>query len=108
MTEHTEHRAAERLQFNAATSCDFASPVLEDFPAPRVKNVSTGGIGLISVDALALGLMIVVNLVNPTIKLSKTLRVRVVHCTRQTDGTFLIGGSFVTPLTYDEFRSLVM
>jgi hypothetical protein len=82
--------------------------VLEDFPAPRVKNVSTDGIGLISHEALAVGLMVVVNLVNPAIKLSKTLRVRVVHCTKQADGTYLIGGTFLTPLAYTELRSLVM
>jgi hypothetical protein len=108
MTERKDLRVAERLSVNSAISCDFASPVLEDFPAPRIKNVSTDGIGLISNERLDVGLMVVINLVDPTKKLSKTVRVRIVHCTPQAGGTFLVGGTFVTPLTYEEFRNLVM
>jgi len=108
MSDRKEQRAAERFPINTTTSCDFASPVLEDFPTPRVKNVSTDGIGLISSDALAVGLMLVINLANPSKNFSKTLRARVVHCTEQAGGNYLIGGNFVTPLTYDELRILVM
>jgi hypothetical protein len=36
------------------------------------------------------------------------MMVRVMHVTSQQGGTFLVGGSFETPLTYDELCAMVM
>jgi hypothetical protein len=108
MTERKDQRAVERFPINTFSSCDFVSPVLEDFGPLRVKNISTDGIGLISSQALEAGLLLAVNLVNPTKDFSKTILVRVVHSTPQPGGTYLIGGIFNTALTYEELCVLVM
>lgn len=108
MADFSDKRAAERFPINANSSCDFVSPVLEDFGPVKVKNVSSDGVGLISSQRLDAGLMIVVNLINPSKKISKTMLTRVVHCTLLPGGSFLIGGQFVTPLTYDELCVFVM
>ncbi|MBI2804350.1 MAG: PilZ domain-containing protein [Planctomycetes bacterium] len=108
MNDPKEKRTAERYPVNFSSSCDFISPVLEDFGPARVKNLSCEGVGLISSQPLDTGMLIVINLVNPAQKASKTLLTRVIHCTKQAGGTYLIGGNFVTPITYDELRLFVM
>lgn len=108
MAERKDQRVAQRFPINAYASCDFLSPVLEDFTPVRVLNISTDGVGLISSQALQAGLLLAMNLVNPMKKFSKTMMVRVVHCTSQAGGGYLIGANFVTPLTYEEMCLLVM
>jgi hypothetical protein len=44
---------------------------------------------------------------NPQKGLHKTVLVRVVHATPEMGG-FLVGGEFVTPLTYQELTALVL
>jgi hypothetical protein len=106
MTDQSDRRAAERFPVSAHTSCDFLSPVIEDFGPVRIKNVSTSGIGLLANRKVEAGQLLAVGLNNPTQKFSKTLMVRVAHVTASSGG-FLIGGTFTTPLTYDELRALV-
>jgi hypothetical protein len=108
MAEGSERRGAERFPVNNDTACTFLSPVLEDFPPVRIQNISNSGIGLIVSDRLAAGMLLAVGLANPTRSFAKTVMVRVVHVTPQAGGTFLVGGSFETPLTYEELRSMVM
>ena len=108
MSGSKDQRAAERFPVNSASSCDFVSPVLEDFGPVRIKNLSCEGVGLICSHRLDVGLLLVVNLVNPAQKVSKTLLTRVIHCTGLIGGNFLIGGSFLTPLTYEELRAFVL
>lgn len=108
MEEFTEKRRSERFPVNVDSKCDFASPVLEDFGPVKVKNLSTDGIGLFTGHYLEPGFLMAVNLVNLDKKFSKTFLVRVVHCTAQTGGNFLVGGTFNVPLTYEELCILVM
>jgi hypothetical protein len=108
MADRREQRAAERFPINSTSSCAFMSPVLEDMPPVRIQNISTDGIGLISSEPLRDGLLLAINLINPAKKFSKTMLVRVVHCTELMGGTCLIGGTFLSPLTYEELCALVM
>jgi PilZ domain-containing protein len=108
MAEPADRRAAERFPVNANTSCNFLSPVLEDFGSVRIKNISNEGIGLIVTEKLQPGLLLAVGLINTERQFNKTLLVRVMHVTAQPGGTFLVGGSFVNPLTYDELKTMVM
>lgn len=108
MAGFREQRVAERFNVSATTSCDFSSPVLDDFDPLRIRNIAVDGIGLLANQELQAGLMLAINLVNPARSFSKTMLVRVVHCTPQVGGSFLIGGTFVTPLAYEELRALVM
>ena len=58
MTDYKDKRASERFSINAQSSCDFASPVLEDFGPVKVKNVSTDGIGFITSERVGPGLLL--------------------------------------------------
>jgi hypothetical protein len=106
MPDPADRRAAERFPVSAHTSCGFVSPVIEDFGPVKIKNVSTDGIGLIANRKVEPAQLLAVTLSNPTQKFSKTLMVRVAHVTAS-GGGFLIGGTFTTPLTYDELKALV-
>ena len=108
MAEPEDRRAQERFPVNADTACDFLSPVLEDFGPVRIKNVSSEGIGLLVGHKIHAGLLLAVTLVNRSKSFSKTVLVRVMHVTPQPGGTFLVGGTFAAPLTYDELRTMVM
>ena len=103
-----DRRAAERFPVSSNTACNFMSPVVEDFGPVRIKNVSTDGIGLIVGRKVEAGQLVAVSLVNPTQKFAKTVLVRVAHITPQAGGSFLVGGTFNSPLTYEELRALVM
>ncbi len=108
MAEPNDRRAQERFPVNSDTACDFLSPVLEDFGPVRILNVSPDGIGLITGHKLHVGLLLAVTLVNRAKSWSKTVLVRVAHVTAQHGNTFLVGGTFNTPLTYEELKTMVM
>jgi hypothetical protein len=108
MTDFAEKRTAERFPVKPPTTCDFASPVLEDFGPVKIRNVSTDGIGLVVSQQLAAGMMMAINIANPAKKFSKTMLARIVHVTPQPGGTALVGCTFVTPLSYEELCLLVM
>ncbi len=106
MPEPADRRAAERFPINADTSCTLAGQVADLGPV-KIQNISMDGIGLIVSCAVEVGNLLVLNLVNQSKSFAKTLLVRVIHLTPQR-GTFLVGGTFDTPLTYQEFTTLVM
>jgi len=53
------------------------------------------------------GSVVTVVLENPVRHFSKTVLVRVIHAT-PLGGGFLVGGTFVTPLTYQEMSTFVL
>jgi hypothetical protein len=95
------------MPVNADTACTFAGPVAEDFGPVKVQNISLEGIGLLVSRKVEVGMLLAVSLVNKTKSFSRTMLVRVVHVT-PARGSYLIGGTFETPLTYQEFTSVVM
>ena len=108
MPDPKDQRASQRFPPNGNSGCDFASPVLEDFGPVRLKNLCLEGVGLIVPERLEPGLLLAVNLVNQAKGFSRTYLVRVVHSTVQPGGTYLIGGTFANPLTYEELCMFVM
>jgi hypothetical protein len=80
---------------------------VENFGAARIKNISNEGIGVIVSKKVDAGTLLAVNLVNRARTFNKTVIVRVAHVT-PAGGGFLIGGTFQTPLTYEELRTMVM
>jgi hypothetical protein len=107
MPEPMDRRAAERFPVNAETSCPFLSPVAEDFGPAKIRNISMDGIGLLLGCRIEEGTLLAVTLSNPTRGFSKMVLVRVVHATPQPGG-YLVGGTFTTPLSYEELRTLVL
>ena len=108
MTDQSDRRAAERFPVTADTACVFLSPVLEDFGAVRIKNVSSDGIGLVVSQKVEPGLLLAITLANQSKSFKKTVLTRVVHVTAQPGGTYLVGCALTMPLTYDELCAMVM
>src|SRR5947207_4875100 len=106
MADSRDKRQSERIPVNAASRCNFASPVLEDFGPVKIRNVSLEGIGLILNQNLAPGLLLAIHVINPDKNFAKTMLARVVHATPQSDGVFLIGCKFSVPLLYEELSAL--
>src|SRR5437773_9359202 len=104
----SDRRQAERFPVTSGTSCEFAAPLGEDLGPTRIKNVSTSGIGLLVSRPVQPGSMLTVAVLNKSKGFNKILLVQVAHVTPGAGGTYLVGGTFVTPLTYQELTSLVM
>jgi hypothetical protein len=100
-------RAVERFTVNRGTTCAFALPVVEDLGPVTIRDVSMNGVGLLVDRRVAVGALLAVGLVNQTKGFGRTLIVQVTHVTPATGG-FLVGGTFLTPLTYQEMTTLVM
>jgi hypothetical protein len=107
MAESPDRRATERYPVNIDTTCPFLSPVVEDFGPVKLRDVSMQGVGLVVNRRIEPGAMLAVVLANPARAFSKTVLVRVAHIT-PLGGSYLVGGSFVTPLTYQEMSTLVL
>jgi hypothetical protein len=107
MLVRTEQRAVERFPVNNDTSCAFAHPVVEAKGPVRVRDVSMEGVGLLLDRRVEVGSVLVVGLANAGKGFTKTVLVRVAHVTPASGG-FLVGGSFLTPLTYQEMTTLVL
>jgi hypothetical protein len=107
MPEPTDRRAVERFPVNAETCCSFLSPVVEDFGPAKIRNISMEGIGVLVSRRIEPGTLLAITLTNPARAFTKTVLVRVVHATPQPGGC-LVGGTFSTPLTYQELTTLVM
>jgi hypothetical protein len=108
MREQTDRRAAERFPVNTQTSCSFASPVVENFGPAKIKNISMDGIGVLLTRPVEKGSLLALTLSNPGRSFNKTVFVRVVHVTPDQPGAYLVGGTFTTPLPYEELSALVL
>jgi hypothetical protein len=108
MPQQPDRRGAERFPIGRDTQCQFASPVVEDFGPVRIQNVSTDGIGMLVTRKVEVGSLLAVGVANPAKSFARTWLVRVVHVTEQSKGSYLVGGTFATPLTYEELTAVVM
>jgi hypothetical protein len=100
-------RTAERFPVNAGAACAFAMPVVEEAGSAKVLNVSIEGVGLRLARRVELGALLAVGLTNPARGFSKTVLVRVTRVTAEISGC-VVGGTFLTPLTYQEMTTLVL
>jgi PilZ domain len=107
MPDPADRRASERLAVSADVACTLIAPVVENFGAAKIKNVSLEGIGLVVARRVEPGTLLAVTLSNPARGFTKTVMVRVAHATPQPGGC-LIGGTFDVPLSYQELTTLVM
>jgi hypothetical protein len=107
MAEQPNRRAQERMPVSADVGCSFVSPVVEDFGAGKIKDISMEGIGLMLTRKVDVGGLLAVTLTNPSKSFTKTVLVRVAHVTPQHGGS-LVGGTFTVPLSYQELTMFVM
>ena len=85
-----------------------AGRVVLDLGAVRLKNISMDGIGLLVSKQVEAGNTLGVTIANKKKSVSKTMLVSVAHVTATVGGSYLIGGTFETPLTYQELSALIM
>src|SRR6187200_2487920 len=81
-----DRRSTNRFPVNGGTTCTFSSPVVEDFGAVRVMNVSMDGVGLWVPRPVEPGSLLAVALANPAKGFAKTAFVRVLHVVRESGG----------------------
>jgi hypothetical protein len=103
----TDLRTTERFPVNGDTTCAFAHQVVETPGPVKLRDVSMHGIGLILMRRVEVGAVLAVGLANRDKGYERTVLVRVAHVTPASGG-FLVGGSFLTPLTYQEMTTLVL
>ena len=107
MATPTDRRAAERFAVSGGAACSFALPVMADPGPARLKDVSMTGVGLLLARRVEVGSLLAVGLTNPAKGFARTVMVQVTHVTPVTGG-FLVGGEFLTPLSYQEMTALVL
>jgi hypothetical protein len=107
MPEPADRRSADRFQVNADASCPFISPVVEDFGPVKIRDLSMAGVGLLMSRKVEPGALVAITLANTVKGFSKTVLMRVIHTT-PVAGNYLVGGTFTTPLTYQEMSALVL
>jgi len=100
-------RTAERFTVNRDTACSFALRVVEDPGPAKIRDVSMSGVGLLLQRRVEVGSLLAIGLVNQAKGFARTLMVEVTHVTPAAGG-FLVGGTFLTPLTYQEMTTLVL
>ncbi len=103
-----DRRQTHRYQVSSGTGCDIALQVLDDIGTVRVRDVSTIGIGLLVDRAIEPGTVLVLALRNQAQSFSKTTIIEVCHSTPLDNGSYVLGGEFLIPLTYDEMRAMIM
>jgi len=102
-----EKKAAEQFPVNTGTTCSFVAQVVEQTGTAAVKSLSMEGVGLLLPRPVESGVMLAVTLCNPAKRFAKTVLVRVTYSTTAPGG-YLVGGTFVAPLAYQELTTLVM
>jgi hypothetical protein len=107
MPEPADRRGAERYPVNPEVACPFAGPVTEGFGGAKIKDISMQGIGLLLGRRVEPGSLLAVTLSNAAKGFTKAVLVRVAHATPLPGGC-LVGGTFDTPLTYQEMSALVL
>ncbi len=102
-----DRRAAPRFPCSFRTTCQPIA-LVETIAVPvQVRNVSTGGIGLLCRAPVPPGTFFAIELQNNRGGSSLRLRARVIHTTRHDGKTWLLGCAFTEPLSDEQLQSLL-
>ena len=102
-----DQRAPDWVPVSAGTTCTTVASVVEVSDPVQVMDVSIQGVGLRLARRVEPGALLAVALAQPAKALAKTVLVRVTRVTQ--DGrAWVVAGTFLTPLTYQEMTSLVL
>ena len=103
----TERRSQDRLFCVDPSSLSvFASLGRDLRPAP-IRNISTGGIGMLLDRRVDPGTLLSVELLNKAHQFWHLKLLRVIHATLQDDESWLVGSSFLKGFTDAEFQALL-
>jgi hypothetical protein len=108
MVDASDRRASERMLVGQGTVCTFAGPVkTEVISAARLKDISLEGVGLILTNKVEVGSVLAIVLENEAKGFKGAMLVQVAHVT-PAQGGYLVGGTFLIPLSYKDLTTLVL
>ncbi len=76
-------------------------------PLARVRDISAGGIGLLTGCRIRPGSVLVLRLFSESQGMSRPLLVRIIHSHPQPDGQWLSGGAFVRRLSDEDLEAVL-
>jgi hypothetical protein len=88
--------------------CRSVAAVKDDPWPARVRDLSSGSIGLVLTRRFEPGTLLVIELEKKTASLSHTLVGRVVHATAQNNGGWMIGCTLANKIAEDDLQALLM
>jgi PilZ domain len=102
-----ERRASTRYPCNLATSCRLAAAIKGQEHSARVRNISAGGVSLVISHGFSSDDILAVELRSMPRNFARQLKVRVIYCIEHPSGDYIVGGSFISPLTEDEVTAFL-
>jgi len=100
-------RAPSRRPQGIEAFCRSVAAVKDDPWPARVRDLSSGSIGLVLTRRFEPGTLLVIELEKKTANLSHTLVGRVVHATAQTNG-WMIGCTLANKIAEDDLQALLL
>jgi PilZ domain len=102
-----ERRGADRFAPVRPLPCQLTAVVREgEWPA-RVRDLSTSGVGLLVPLPFTPGAILGIDLANRVGRFVRFLLVQVLHCRREAEGAYFLGGEFVGQLSAAELSCVV-
>jgi hypothetical protein len=103
----TQRRATVRYRGAPASLSQVLLPNSYQALAAWVLDLGLHGTGLQIDRVLEPGTLVLIEMKGPTRDLDLELKARVIHATRQRDGTCVVGCAFARPLSPDELDALL-
>lgn len=104
----TESKAPARRPTGIEAFCRSVAAVKDDPWPARVRDLSSGSIGLLLTRRFEPGTLLVIELEKKTASLTHTLVGRVVHATAQTNGGWMIGCTLANKIAEDDLQALLV
>jgi hypothetical protein len=103
----SDRRDSLRFQITAETSAHLVAALGESSWPARVLDISTEGVSLSVRGRFEEGTTVPLELANGAKVFCCAVRLRIVHATEQTDGSFIVGGEFDRRLTARELIAIL-
>ena len=102
-----DRRALVRFDWNPENLCHLTTADRHDSRWAKIRNVSSGGIGLVANREYAQGSHLYIELHNLAKGSAQMVRAQVKHSTQKEDGSWQIGCEFLEPLRDAEVHSML-
>ena len=103
-----EPKGPSRRPTGLEAFCRSVAAVKDDPWPARVRDLSSGSIGLVLTCRFEPGTLLVIELEKKTQSLTHTLVGRVVHATAQTNGGWMIGCTLANKIAEDDLQALLL
>jgi hypothetical protein len=100
-----ERRVSVRYQCGREASCSSLAPI--ERLSGRVRDISTQGVALLLGTSIREGTELIMDLKTRNPGICLTLRARVIHATLEAEGTWVIGGEFITVPSEEQLQALL-